>query len=88
MRESEIELHGNPLYAFGQKVRSRFNVKNDGTFFGREVGERLVSKGEVGYVRDIGTFLQRNYIYAVEFVDSGMVVGMRGRELEPVTEQT
>ena len=41
----------------------------------------LVRKGDVGYVRDIGTFLQRYYIYAVEFVETGVVVGMRGREL-------
>ena len=38
-------------------------------------------KGEVGYVRDIGTFLQQFYIYAVEWVDSGTLVGMRGKEL-------
>ena len=38
-------------------------------------------KGEVGYVRDIGTFLQQFYIYAVEWVDSATVVGMRGKEL-------
>ena len=38
-------------------------------------------KGEVGYVRDIGTFLQQFYIYAVEWIDSGTLVGMRGKEL-------
>jgi nitrogen fixation protein NifZ len=40
-----------------------------------------VRKGEVGYVRDIGTFLQQFYIYAVEWVDSGTLVGMRAKEL-------
>lgn len=88
MRDPEVELQSDPAFAFGQKVRSRHNVKNDGTFFGVEVGERLVGKGEVGYVRDIGTFLQRYYIYAVEFVASGLVVGMRARELEPVPSET
>ena len=38
-------------------------------------------KGDVGYVRDIGTFLQQFYIYAVEWVDRGTIVGMRGKEL-------
>jgi nitrogen fixation protein NifZ len=65
----------------GVKVKSIRYVKNDGTYSGREVGEVLVRKGDVGYVRDIGTFLQRYYIYAVEFVETGVVVGMRGREL-------
>ena len=40
-----------------------------------------MAKGEVGYVRDIGTFLQQFYIYAVEWVDSGTLVGMRAKEL-------
>ena len=48
---------------------------------GREIGDILVRKGEVGYVRDIGTFLQQFYIYAVEWIDSGTIVGMRGKEL-------
>lgn len=86
MRESVIEINSDPAFAYGQKVMSLRHIKNDGTFFGVDVGERLVSKGEVGYVRDIGTFLQRDYIYAVEFVASGKVVGMRARELEPVPE--
>jgi nitrogen fixation protein NifZ len=41
----------------------------------------LVREGDVGYVRDIGMFRQRYYIYAVEFIDIGIAVGMRGREL-------
>jgi nitrogen fixation protein NifZ len=32
-------------------------------------------------VRDIGTFLQQFFIYAVEWIDRGTVVGMRGKEL-------
>ncbi len=49
---------------------------------GREIGEIVVKKGDVGYVRDIGMYLQRYYVYAVEFVDRGTIVGMRARELE------
>jgi nitrogen fixation protein NifZ len=33
-------------------------------------------------VRSIGTFLQRYFIFEVDFVDCGLVVGMRGKELE------
>jgi len=80
-REEEVETRGQPLFMPGVKVRSTKYVKNDGTYAGREIGEVLVRKGDEGYVRDIGTFLQRYYIYAVEFLETGVVVGMRGREL-------
>lgn len=56
-------------------------MRNDGSFPGKIVGEVLVRKGDVGYVRDVGTFLQRYYIYAVDFLDAGKIVGMMGREL-------
>jgi nitrogen fixation protein NifZ len=57
-------------------------VRNDGTFAGRDIGAVLVKKGDLGYVRDVGTFLQRHYVYAVEFYERGAVVGMRARELQ------
>jgi nitrogen fixation protein NifZ len=65
-------------------VRANRNVRNDGTFAGRDVGDILVCKGDEGYVRDVGTYLQRYYIYAVEFIARGAVVGMRARELDTV----
>ena len=55
------------------KVQATKFVKNDGTYPHRDIGDILVRKGDVGYVRDIGTFLQRFYVYAVEFVDRGVV---------------
>jgi nitrogen fixation protein NifZ len=81
-REAEIEIDGPPRFEPGAKVVARLNVRNDGTFAGRDIGERLVSIGDVGYVRDVGTFLQQFYIYAVEWVDRGIMVGMRARELQ------
>ena len=51
------------------------------TFNGRDIGDVLVQRGDIGYVRSIGTFLQQFYIYAVEFVESGHQVGMRAKEL-------
>ena len=65
----------------GTKVVSRKHIKNDGTYPLKDIGENLVRKGDVGYVRDIGTFLQMYYIYAVEWIDRGTIVGMRGKEL-------
>ena len=80
-REQEVEINGDPLYLPGTKVVSRKHVKNDGTYPMKDIGEIIVRKGDVGYVRDIGTFLQQFYIYAVEWVDRGTIVGMRGKEL-------
>lgn len=76
-----IELAGPPRFAFGERVVSRSVIRNDGTYPGRDVGEVLAKKGEIGYVTSIGTYLQQFYIYAVEFVDSGARVGMRAKEL-------
>ena len=77
-----VELDGPPQYEYGQKVRAKCVVRNDGTFPGKEIGEVLVRKGEVGYVTSIGTFLQQFYIYGVEFLGTGYRVGMKRRELE------
>lgn len=73
-----------PAFSFGEKVRARRTIRNDGTFFGREIGDVLAKKGDVGYVISIGTFLQQFYIYGVEFVESGNRVGMKRKELERV----
>lgn len=82
-RDSDgVEFDGRPQFSYGEKVRSTKMVKNDGTVFGRELGELLVRKGDVGYVASIGTFLQRYYIYGVDFVERGYVVGMKARELQ------
>jgi nitrogen fixation protein NifZ len=84
-RDSEVvELDGPPRFNFGEKVRSRKTVRNDGTFRGKEIGEILVKKGDVGYVTSIGTFLQQFYIYGVDFYEHGYRVGMKSRELELV----
>jgi nitrogen fixation protein NifZ len=77
----EIELASPPRFAYGERVIARSVVRNDGTYNGRDVGEVLVNKGEIGYVININTFLQQFYIYAVDFVASGHRVGMRAKEL-------
>ena len=79
--DDTVEITAPPRFAMGERVVSRTVVRNDGTYNGRDIGEVLVQRGEVGYVRSIGTFLQQFYIYAVEFIDSGHRVGMRAKEL-------
>jgi nitrogen fixation protein NifZ len=83
-RDSDVvELNEPPIYNFGDKVRSRRTIRNDGTYAGKDIGEILAKKGEEGYVVSIGTFLQQFYIYGVEFIATGYRVGMKRKELEP-----
>ncbi len=76
-----VEIAHPPRFAMGERVLSRTVIRNDGTYNGYDIGHVLVRKGELGYVRSIGTFLQQFYIYAVEFAESGHQVGMRAKEL-------
>ena len=81
-RDDEVlEIAHPPRFEMGERVISRTVIRNDGTYNGKDIGEVLVHKGEIGFVRSIGTFLQQFYIYAVEFTGSGLQVGMRGKEL-------
>lgn len=84
VRDSEVvELSAPPFFTFGEKVKAKRTIRNDGTYAGKEIGEILAKKGEIGYVVSIGTFLQQFYIYGVEFLESGNRVGMKRKELEP-----
>lgn len=83
-RSEEMELDRDPVFDFGAKVRSTKQIRNDGTYPGAEIGDLLVRKGDIGYVTNIGTFLQQFYIYSVDFYERGRLVGMRGKELELV----
>lgn len=76
-----IEVADPPRFKFGERVVSRTTIRNDGTFNGKDIGDVLVTKGDVGYITSIGTFLQQFYIYAVEFTAHGYKVGMRAKEL-------
>jgi nitrogen fixation protein NifZ len=70
-----------PRFAYGARVRVVRNLRNDGTFPGIDTGVVLVRCGSVGYVRDVGTYLQDQIIYAVVFPDADRVVGCREAEL-------
>jgi len=72
-----------PEYDYGEKVRVLRNVRNDGTYPGMGVRKLLVRRGSLGYVRDIGTFLQDQIIYSVHFLDEDRLVGCREEELQP-----
>jgi nitrogen fixation protein NifZ len=87
-RDSDVvELNDPPFFSYGEKVRARRTIRNDGTYAGKDIGDILVRKGDEGYVTSIGTFLQQFYIYGVEFVATGNRVGMKRKELERVVAE-
>ncbi len=72
-----------PEYDFGDAVRVLRNVRNDGTWPGLDTGKLLVRRGSVGYVQNVGTFLQDQLIYSVHFMDIDRIIGCRAEELQP-----
>jgi len=70
-----------PEYEYGSHVRLIRTVRNDGTYPGLEVGQVLIPRGSDGFVHDVGTYLQDQLIYRVNFVEAGRTVGCRGEEL-------
>ncbi|CAA7618087.1 nitrogen fixation protein NifZ [Magnetospirillum sp. UT-4] len=81
-QEAASELYEDPAFEPGDKVRAVRAVRNDGTYPGVAVGGFLIEGGDVGYVKSVGTYLNRFYVYAIDFVDRGVLVGMRRHELE------
>ena len=77
---------GYQRYDYGDEVRVIRNVRNDGTYPGLDVGAPLVRRGSVGYVVNVGTFLQDQVIYSVHFLNEQRLVGCREEELIPADE--
>lgn len=75
-----------PHYDYGDEVRVTRNVRNDGTYPGKEVGEFLLRRGSVGYVQNVGTYLQEYTIYSVHFVEADVLVGCKEEELVPASD--
>lgn len=82
MDEVPSELYDDPAFEPGDKVAAVRAVRNDGTYPGVAIGHFLIQAGDVGYVKSVGTYLNRFYVYAIDFVDRGILVGMRRHELE------
>lgn len=70
-------------FEYGEAVRVTRNVRNDGTYPGKEIGDLLVRRGSVGHVIEMGTFLQDQVIFTVHFLEQGCMVGCRLEELIP-----
>lgn len=74
------------VFNIGQKVRLIKDIRNDGTFPFAAVGDTLVESGDVGYVRDVGDFLQTIRVYEVNFMNANRIFGCREFELEAMEE--
>jgi len=72
---------GRRHFKLGETVRSLAQIRNDGTYPHRDIGEVLVRQGDLGCVREDWSFLGEVY-YTVEFIDRAVVVIMRGKEME------
>lgn len=75
-----------PKFEYGAEVRVRRDVRNDGTFPGLDTGKLLVRRGSVGFVKDVGSFLQDQLVYTVHFLALDRLVGCREEELQAAAD--
>ena len=75
-----------PRFEFGDEVRIVRNVRNDGTYPGVPTGTLLIRRGATGFVMNVGTFLQDQLIYTVNFLEQNKIVGFREEELIGIDE--
>ena len=75
-----------PKFEFGEEVRIVRNVRNDGTYPGVATGTLLIRRGSTGFVMNVGTFLQDQLIYTVNFLEQNKIVGFREEELIGIDE--
>ena len=74
-----------PAFDYGDEVRVIRNVRNDGTYPGKDTGEFLVRRGSVGFVQNVGSYLQEYIIYSVHFMHENIMVGCKEDELIPIS---
>ncbi|GLS92534.1 hypothetical protein GCM10007916_36060 [Psychromonas marina] len=72
-------------FDYGEKVRVIKNIRNDGTFMGSNRGALLIRRGNEGYIKGVGKFLQDQVIYQVHFMEQGCTVGCRETELSDLS---
>jgi nitrogen fixation protein NifZ len=78
-----------PKYKVGQKVKLLSDIVNDGTYPHAKIGTLMMPKGSVGYIKDMGEFLQVIRVYEVHFFGTEMeveIIGCREHELESMED--
>ncbi|QOY53443.1 nitrogen fixation protein NifZ [Candidatus Sulfurimonas baltica] len=76
-------------YFLGQKVELLEDIVNDGTYPHAKIGTLMMPKGSVGYIKDIGEFLQVIRVYEVHFFGTEMevdIIGCREHELKLIED--
>ncbi len=76
-------------YRIGEKVKLLEDIVNDGTYPHAKIGTLMMPKGSIGYIKDMGEFLQVIRVYEVHFFGSGMeveIIGCREHELESMED--
>lgn len=76
-------------FRMGQKVKLVSDVVNDGTYPHAKIGELMMPAGSVGYIKDMGEFLQVIRVYEVHFIGTNTVleiIGCREHELAAVDD--
>ena len=76
-------------YRTGQKVKLLENIVNDGTYPHAKIGTLMMPKGSIGYIKDMGEFLQVIRVYEVHFFGTDMeveIIGCREHELESMED--
>jgi nitrogen fixation protein NifZ len=79
-----------PKFHTGQKVKLLEDVVNDGTYPHSKIGTLMMKKDSVGYIKDMGDFLQVIRVYEVHFFGTDMEVdciGCREHELQALEEE-
>lgn len=78
-----------PKFKFGQKVKLISDIVNDGTYPHAKIGDLMMPKGSVGYIKDMGEFLQVIRVYEVHFIGTNTeleIIGCREHELVAVDD--
>ena len=78
-----------PKFKVSQKVTLLEDIVNDGTYPHAKIGTLMMPKGSMGYIKDMGEFLQVIRVYEVHFIGSDTeleIIGCREHELEALDD--
>jgi len=79
-----------PKFCMNQKVELLKDIVNDGTYPHSKIGQIMMKKGSVGYIKDMGDFLQVIRVYEVHFLGQNTeveVIGCREHELKALEKK-
>jgi nitrogen fixation protein NifZ len=99
--DADVELHDSVTaarsgrdedeakFSVGEKVQLVEDIVNDGTYPFAKIGDLMMPRGSVGYIKTMGDFLQVIRVYEVHFFGTDMeveIIGCREHELESMED--